>query len=102
MNDDFEKKIIDIETRAKSIKEKMLKDNISDHQHTATPEQIKAQAKNSRAGSEFLLNVFAGGLIGYGVDYTFSTLPWGIIFFMIMGFVSGVYRANAEMKKNSK
>lgn len=102
MNDDFENKITDIENRAKNIKQKMEKHNLSDVIKPATPEQIKAQAKNSRAGSEFLLNVFAGGLIGYGVDYTFSTLPWGIIFFMIMGFVSGVYRANAEMKKNSK
>ena len=57
---------------------------------------------SSRVGYEFLAHVIAGGLIGYALDKVFDTMPWGIMFMIIMGFVSGIYRANKVMKKNNK
>ncbi len=63
--------------------------------------QDQGAERSSRAGSEFLANIFAGALIGYLIDSFFNTEPWGLIFMMVMGFVSGVYRANAAMKKNN-
>lgn len=60
------------------------------------PEDYRSN-KGSRAASEFLANVISGGLIGYGVDWLFDTQPWGLLFFLVMGFVSAVFRANAAM-----
>lgn len=60
---------------------------------------LSDESQGSRAGSEFLASVFAGALLGYGFDWTFMTKPWGMIIMMIMGFVAGVLRANASMKK---
>lgn len=58
--------------------------------------------KSARAGSEFLSTVFAGAFLGYGLDWYFQTMPLGIISFITLGFISGVMRANAAMKKNSE
>lgn len=67
-----------------------------DNVEEESPEAIKS----ARAGSEFLASVFAGAFIGFGIDWYFSTTPWGIIVFILIGFVSAVYRANAAMKVN--
>lgn len=58
--------------------------------------------KSPPPGSEFLALVISGALLGYGIDRFFSTAPWGMIFMILMGFVAGVYRANAAMKKNDE
>lgn len=58
--------------------------------------------KTPPPGSEFLALVISGALLGYGIDRFFSTAPWGMIFMILMGFVAGVYRANAAMKKNDE
>jgi len=52
----------------------------------------------SRVGYEFLAHVISGGLIGFFIDKFFGTLPWGMVAMTVMGFVSGVYRANKVMK----
>ena len=62
----------------------------------------ESHINSARAASEFLANVIAGGLLGYIFDRYFDTLPLGMLFLMVIGFVSGVYRANATMKKNKK
>ncbi len=67
-----------------------------DNVEEESPEAIKS----ARAGSEFLASVFAGAFIGFGIDWYFSTTPWGVIAFILIGFVSAVYRANAAMKGN--
>lgn len=66
------------------------------------PIESEEMDDSSRVGYEFLAHVIAGGLLGYGFDKLFDTLPWGIMFMIIMGFVSGIYRANKVMKKNNK
>ncbi|MGH1376860.1 MAG: AtpZ/AtpI family protein [Alphaproteobacteria bacterium] len=58
--------------------------------------------KSARAGSEFLASIFAATLIGYGIDAFFLTKPWGMIAFMMIGFVTAVYRANATMQENNE
>jgi ATP synthase protein I len=60
----------------------------------------EAERHGARAGSEFLASVLAGGLIGYGIDSFFGTLPWAMIVFLILGFVSGTYRATKTIKKH--
>lgn len=87
-------KVIDLASRIKDARPESL---------TPTqPEQDRnsesADNKGSRVGAEFMANVIAGGLVGYGVDWLLGTLPWGLLFFIVMGFVSAVLRANAAMR----
>ena len=49
-------------------------------------------------GYEFLAYVISGGIVGYAIDYFAKTLPWGMIIFIVLGFVGGVIRANKRMK----
>ncbi len=102
MDDDFDKKIkkniSDIEQRIQSAKSKKDKQEIKQYGEAAKDSAEEKQGK--RAASEFLANVIAGGFLGFIIDKYFDSAPLGIIFFIIMGFVSGVLRANATMKKN--
>jgi ATP synthase protein I len=46
-------------------------------------------AKGYRLASEFVAGTLVGGLIGYGIDWLFGTLPFGLIFFLLLGFGAG-------------
>lgn len=86
----LEEKIKELRNKNTPVKEKQ-QENQGEDEH----------GKGSRAAGEFLASVIAGGILGYGVDWLFGTLPWGLLFFLIMGFVSAVYRANAAMKEEN-
>lgn len=43
-----------------------------------------------RVGSEFIAAVIVGGVIGWGVDRLAGSSPWGMIVFLMLGFVAGV------------
>ena len=47
-------------------------------------------AKGYRLASEFVAGTLVGGLIGYGIDWLFGTLPFGLIFFLLLGFGAGI------------
>ena len=68
------------------------------------PEQEPSESaiKSGRAGSELLASVFAGGLLGFLIDRFAHTTPLGLISLMVLGFISGVMRANATMKQANK
>ncbi len=98
--DEEQQKIDDIVKRAEKLRASTPDEVFAEKEGE---EEISPEAKKSaRAGSEFLANIFAGAILGYGIDWYFETLPWGMIFFIIMGFISGVYRANAAMKESYK
>ncbi|MDR1827458.1 MAG: AtpZ/AtpI family protein [Methylobacteriaceae bacterium] len=40
---------------------------------------------------EFASGVLAGLLIGWLIDRTFATSPWGILIFAVVGFCTGMY-----------
>lgn len=93
-NKDFEARL----REAKSEFEKM------EEQAGNTPAQQPSEdaIRSGRAGSELLANVFAGAFIGYLIDGFAGSRPWAMIGLMVLGFVSGVLRANAAMQKNNK
>ncbi len=93
-------KLEDLEQRISNAR-KNRKELFSDDEHSDAPVP-KGGIQSSRAASEFLASVFAGGLIGYGIDWFFGTIPWGLIVFMILGFASGVYRANETMASDDE
>lgn len=84
--------VVDLASRIKDANKK------SDLSHTDENIENDSSNKNSRVGSEFLGSVAGGAILGYGIDWYFNTLPWGFLFFLVMGFVSAVYRANAAMQ----
>ncbi len=61
--------------------------------------------KNSSSfnvGVDFFSGVLVGGLIGYGVDSYFSTKPYGICVFMILGFAAGINNVIKATRKKDK
>ncbi len=100
ISDKEQKKLDDIEKRIYELRKSKTNEINLEQETTAAKEKESPEDKKSaRAGSEFLANIFAGALLGYGIDWYFKTTPWAMIFFIIMGFVSGVIRANEATKK---
>ena len=46
-------------------------------------------ARGYKLISEFAAGTLVGGLIGYGIDWLFGTLPFGLIVFLLLGFGAG-------------
>src|SRR6266566_1346849 len=74
-------------------------------------EQDSAQAKASamaiglRLSSELVAGVLGGAALGWGFDRLLSTSPWGLIVFLLLGFIAGVInvmRAAGVMSKQSE
>lgn len=42
-----------------------------------------------RVGSDFIAGIIVGGLLGWGIDRSFGTTPWGLIICLTLGFVAG-------------
>lgn len=60
-------------------------------------------AKAFRLSAEFVSGPVAGGLIGWGADTLLHTKPWGLIVFVMLGFLAGIYnvmRASGFLKKS--
>ena len=47
-------------------------------------------SKGYRLVSEFVAGILVGGLLGYGLDYVFHTLPLFFIIFLLAGFGAGI------------
>jgi ATP synthase protein I len=52
--------------------------------------RASALARGFRLSSELIAGVVAGALIGWGFDRLLSTSPFGLIVFLLLGFVAGV------------
>ena len=52
--------------------------------------RASAIARGFRLSSELIAGVVVGALIGWGFDRLLSTSPFGLIVFLLLGFVSGV------------
>lgn len=47
-------------------------------------------AKAFQLSTEFVAAIFVGTLLGYLLDRFLGTTPWGMIVFLLLGFVAGV------------
>jgi ATP synthase protein I len=47
-------------------------------------------SKGYRLASEFVAGVLVGGLLGYGLDWLFGTLPLFLIVLLLFGFAAGI------------
>lgn len=57
---------------------------------SASLEGVSGYARGYRLASEFVAGTLVGGLFGYGFDYVFGTLPFGLIVFLLLGFGAGI------------
>ncbi len=82
----------DLSARLDNLKARLDKSPARDSQKNDKP------ASGDRAGiaqamklsSEFIAGVVVGALIGYAFDRFFGTSPWGLIFFLMIGFAAAV------------
>jgi ATP synthase protein I len=49
-----------------------------------------AAAQAIRLGGEFIAGVLVGAGLGWLVDFWLGTSPWGLVVFLLLGFVAGV------------
>jgi len=52
--------------------------------------RASAMALGFRLSSELVAGVIVGALIGWGIDHLLSISPWGLIVFVLLGFIAGV------------
>lgn len=67
--------------------------------------KASAMALGFRLSSELIAGVLGGAALGWGIDRLFSTSPWGLIAFALIGFIAGVVnvmRAAGVMAKQSE
>lgn len=66
----------------------------SDAENAASNDAASARASGMAVGlrlsSELVAGVVVGTVLGWGFDRLLSTSPWGLIVFMLLGFVAGV------------
>ncbi len=90
----------DFEARLKAAREEFEQMETQTGRKSVGP--TEGAMRSGKAGSELLANVFAGAFLGWLIDKVFATAPWGMITMMVLGFVSGVMRANAAMQQHNK
>lgn len=102
MPDEFEEKIkkqvSSLDERIKAARTDQEEYEVK--QYGVSADETEGEKLGKRAAGEFLASVVAGFILGYVVDKYVGTAPAGLFFFMILGFVSGVFRANTITKKN--
>jgi ATP synthase protein I len=52
--------------------------------------RASAMAVGFRLSSELIAGVVVGAGIGWGLDHLLSISPWGLIVFVLLGFIAGV------------
>lgn len=82
MNDDLD-----------SLDEKLKSYRVSEKKGKTSEQTEEQQAKNInsgvRAGTELVVSIGAGTLIGYGLDSWLGTKPWFLIVFILAGIFIG-------------
>lgn len=91
-HDDDDNALSDLEKRLSEAKKEF------DEDYNPKPLE-NTHSEGASIGYEFLAYVISGGVLGYGFDYLVGTMPFGLMIFMVFGFVAGVYRANSRTKK---
>ncbi|WP_273720796.1 MULTISPECIES: AtpZ/AtpI family protein [unclassified Bartonella] len=64
-------------------------------------------ARAVKLSSEFLASIVVGVVLGLGFDKIAGSLPWGLVFFLFLGFAAGVlnilrsvgYIASSQLEK---
>jgi len=69
------------------------------HSGQSSEKSHNSSASGLRHGMEFIGGVLAGALLGWFIDQLFNSAPFGLIVFMLLGFVSGLLSAIRSAKR---
>jgi ATP synthase protein I len=82
---------------ALSARLRRLGDQLDQHRPSPSPQNVPGPAADSsalargfRLSSELVAGVLVGAVIGYWLDRWLGISPWGLIVFVLLGFVAGV------------
>jgi ATP synthase protein I len=92
-NDASRKELGDLSERLKDLSGRIAaekSDRAESQKPSASLEGVTGYAKGYRLASEFVAGTLVGGLVGYGFDWLFGTLPFGLIVFLLLGFGAGI------------
>ena len=80
-----------LEERRKSL-EKDLTEALPKDEGAKSSDAVSREGYNQalKISSEFIAAVIVGGIIGYLLDMILPTKPWGMVFFVLIGFCAGV------------
>jgi len=62
------------------------------------PDSEPVENDTGHVGYGFLSKIIAAGIMGYVTDKVFETAPWGLLGFMVFGFVYATYQAQRAMQ----
>ncbi|EJF81491.1 Uncharacterized protein conserved in bacteria [Candidatus Bartonella washoeensis] len=82
----------DLQCRSKSLSLALMRKEALKKQKNENEEK-EPQGMIARAiklSSEFLASVIVGVVLGLGFDKLAGTMPWGLVFFLFLGFAAGV------------
>lgn len=68
----------------------------------SSPERSSALARGFQLSSEFVVSVLVGAAIGWGIDHFLPTSPWGLVVFLLLGFVAGVVALIRSVARRSR
>ena len=95
------KKVEDIDNSLKDLTKKIdnIKANNKNEQNKHHNKQFNGFSHAFKIVSDLFANILVGGAIGWTLDYYFNTKPILLIFFLIIGFISGIYTSYKSTKK---
>jgi ATP synthase protein I len=66
----------------------------------ASATSASAMAYGLRLSSAFVGAIVAGAVLGWLIDYAFSTSPWGLITSLCVGFIAGFFNLMRVVNEN--
>ena len=61
--------------------------------------RARGMAYGLRMSSEFVAAIIVGGLIGFGLDKVFGTVPWFFLLFFVLGLAAGVMNVTRAFQR---
>ena len=61
--------------------------------------RARGMAYGLRMSSEFVAAIIVGGLIGFGLDKVFGTVPWFFLLFFVLGLAAGVINVTRAFQR---
>ncbi len=52
-----------------------------------------------RMAADFVAAILVGAVLGWGIDEIFGSTPWGLISFLMLGFITGVWNVVRTAQK---
>ncbi|WP_142415796.1 AtpZ/AtpI family protein [Bartonella massiliensis] len=82
----------DLECRSKNLSAALVrKQALKEREHKDRQEKSQGRMADAiKLSSEFLASVIVGVVLGVGFDKLAGSWPWGLVFFLFLGFAAGV------------